>query len=363
MARVYLENITKVFDGTVVAVDDLTLEVPDRGLVSLLGPSGCGKTTTMRIISGLETPTSGRVYFDDQDFTDITARHRDVTMVFQFPVLYPSMSIYDNISFPLVAQGLSRDEIRRRVEEVSALFGLSGFLYRGATELDAGDKQRAVLARAFIRRPRVYLLDKPLTNVDPKARLDLRSELKRMQIDLGQTMIYVTHDQSEALTLADRIAVMDKGRLLQYDSPENIYRYPASTFVAWFIGNPGMNFLDCKVTERDGRAFLNVGGLERPAERLVPKLGTGRLAREFILGIRPEHIEVGLEEGADYFPATCNFVEPMGNRQILHLVVGGQSIKAKAVGSKRTLKGERVWVRFPPEEIRVFDSLTHELVV
>ncbi len=363
MAKVYLDHVTKVFDGTVVAVDDLTLEVPDKGLVSLLGPSGCGKTTTMRIISGLESPTSGVVYFDDQDFTEVPAKHRDVAMVFQFPVLYPRMSIHDNIAFPLVARKLSHHEIERRIEQVSELFGLSAFLKKSAAELDAGDKQRAVLARAFIRRPKLYLLDEPLTNVDPKARLELRAELKRMQSDLGQTMIYVTHDQSEALTLADRIAVMDKGKLLQYDSPENIYRYPANTFVAWFIGNPGMNFLNCKVVEKGGTVFLQTDGFEYGADDLVRKLGMDRVSKEVILGIRPEHIEIRLDKRDEYFATMCDFVEPMGNRQILHLKIGQQSIKAKTTGMIRASKGKKVWIRFPTEEIRIFDSDSYELAV
>jgi len=363
MAKIYLEDVTKIFDGKVTAVDDLTLEVPDKGLVSLLGPSGCGKTTTMRIISGLETPTSGDVYFDDQNFTEVPAKHRDVAMVFQFPVLYPRMSIYDNIAFPLVARKLPQQEIKKRVEEVSELFRLSPHLRKSATDLDAGDKQRAVLARAFIRRPKLYLLDEPLTNVDPTSRLEIRSELKRMQSDLGQTMIYVTHDQSEALTLADKIAVMDKGKLLQYDSPENIYRYPANTFVAWFIGNPGMNFLNCEVTEKAGTPYLKTDGFERSAGDLLAKLGRDRLPQSLVLGIRPEHIEISTEKRSDHFAAMCDFVEPMGNRQILHLKIGQQSMKAKTFGTVRVSKGKRVWAQFPDQEIRVFDADSYELLI
>jgi ABC-type sugar transport system ATPase subunit len=363
MAKIYLDHVTKIFDGKVLAVDDLVLEVPDKGLVSLLGPSGCGKTTTMRMISGLEMPTSGRVYFDDQDFTEVAAKQRDVAMVFQFPVLYPRMSVYDNIAFPLVARKLPRLEIQQRVEEVSALFGLSDLLQKGTVELDAGDKQRAVLARAFIRRPKLYLLDEPLTNVDPAARLELRSELKRMQIDLGQTMIYVTHDQSEALTLADRIAVMDKGKLLQYDTPEHIYSHPTNTFVAWFIGNPGMNFLNCRVVKKDGTTALALDGIEYLSEHLAGKLDRGGVSHELILGIRPEHIEISVKKRDGYFAATCDFVEPMGNRQILHLRIGQQAIKAKTTGKIRASKGKQVWVWFPDEQVRVFDADSYALII
>jgi len=363
MAKIYLEHVTKIFDNTVVAVDDLTLEVPDKGLVSLLGPSGCGKTTTMRIISGLETPTSGTVYFDDQDFSAVPAKHRNVAMVFQFPVLYPRMSVYENIAFPLVARKLTGHEIKQRVEEVGELFGLSDLLQQHADDLDAGDKQRTVLARALIRRPNLYLLDEPLTNVDPKSRLQIRSELKHIQSDLGQTMIYVTHDQSEALTLADKIAVMDKGKLLQYDSPENIYGHPASTFVAWFIGNPGMNFLNCAIAKENGAAFLKADGFELRADDLVRKLESDHDSREFILGIRPEHIELSLEEHGGYFATMCDFVEPMGNREIFHLKIGRQAIKAKTFGQISVSKGEQIWVRFPSEEIRVFDTNSYELLI
>ncbi len=184
-----------------------------------------------------------------------------------------------------------------------------------------------------------------------------------MQIDLGQTMIYVTHDQSEALTLADRIAVMDKGKLLQYDSPENIYRYPANTFVAWFIGNPGMNFLNCRVIEKEGQGLLVADGFEHRADRLVQKMGRDQVSKEFILGIRPEHLEISLVKRAEYFPTSCDFVEPMGSRQILHLKIGQQAIKAKTTGMIRASKGKPVWIRFPDEEIRVFDADSYELVI
>lgn len=362
MSKINLDHVTKIFDSKVVAVDDLTLEVPHKGLVSLLGPSGCGKTTTMRIISGLEVPSAGRVYFDDQDYTEIPPKHREVAMVFQFPVLYPRMSVYDNIAFPLVARKLPSREIRNKVDEVATIFKLKNSLNKDASELDAGDKQRAILARAFIRRPRLYLLDEPLTNVDPKARLELRAELKRMQIDLGQTMIYVTHDQSEALTLSDKIAVMDKGKLLQYDTPEMIYRYPANTFVGWFIGNPGMNFLKCKVVSKNGEMFLQVDGFECSLKNMSSVAKKVMATGEVMIGIRPEHIEISHQELKEGFQATCIFIEPMGNRRIFHLKIGNNLLKAKTAGKTRVSKGEKLWVRFPQEEIRVFDATTYNLI-
>jgi multiple sugar transport system ATP-binding protein len=368
MARVYLENITKVFNETVEAVKDFTLEVPDHALASLLGPSGCGKTTTMRIIAGLETPTAGRVFLGDQDVTELPARERDVAMVFQFPVAYPTMNVYDNIAFALRAKArgkrIPESEVDERVKKVAEILGLSSVLRENPTKLDAGTRQKVSLARAVVRRPRVYLLDEPLTNLDPGPRLELRSELKKLQAELGQTMIYVTHDQAEAMTLSDKIGVMNKGLLIQYDTPENIYSKPADTFVAWFIGNPGMNRIDCDLVEKEGRAWLRFGDVQLDISDFAAALKKTASGNELTLGIRPEHVEVSKTRvGSEWFQSKCTLVEPAGGRQILHLEIGDRSVRAKTAGESGIREGHAAWARFPRNSLRIFDRKSTRLLL
>jgi len=361
MAQVLLKEITKVFDNKVVAVQNLNLEIPDKGLVSLLGPSGCGKTTTMRIISGLENPTKGNVFFDGQDVTEVPSEERNVAMVFQFPVMYPAMSVYDNIAFPLVAHKVPGREIKKRVEEVAEIFGVANLLRKKTEVLDAGIKQKIVLARTFIRCPNVYLLDEPLTNVDPATRLELRTILKRLQSNLGQTMVYVTHDQSEALTLADLIAVMNEGKLLQYGTPEEVYSKPVNTFVGYFIGNPGMNFINCSLVEENGVCVMEAQSFCYYLEEFPSSLLAPLEKRNIIVGIRPENVEVSFQplEGGVRFQIILS--EPIGNRVVLHLKSDGKLIKAKV--SRTSLQEQReVWVRFPLPHLKFFDEETLEAI-
>jgi len=361
MARIFLEKVRKVFDNKVVAVDELTLEVPDKGLVSLLGPSGCGKTTTMRIIAGLESPTSGRVYFDDQDVTEVPPELRDVAMVFQFPVIYPGMSVYENITFPLVARKMRKEEIKKRVEEVAEIFEITDLLSKRTYALDAGMKQKVVLARTFVRRPRVYLLDEPLTAVDPKTRMELRTILKRLQSDLGQTMIYVTHDQSESLTLADKIAVMNEGRLLQYDSPEEVYSNPRNTFVGYFIGNPGMNFINCSLALENGTCVLDAQDFRHFLPELPLSFAKEMEERPLIAGIRPENVEVSFTPQRNWITSRYVLSEPIGSRVVLHLQVGEKLVKAK-IPRIEVEPGSTAWFRFPVESLKFFDGETMEAV-
>lgn len=359
MARIFLEEVKKVFDNKVVAVDELTLEIPDKGLVSLLGPSGCGKTTTMRIIAGLESPTSGRVFFDKQEVTTVPPEKRDVAMVFQFPVIYPGMNVFENIAFPLIARKMPFAEIKKHVEEVADIFGITTFLFERAYALDAGMKQKVVLARTFVRRPKVYLLDEPLTAVDPKTRMELRTILKRLQSDLGQTMIYVTHDQSESLTLADKIAVMNEGRLLQYDSPEEVYRNPRNTFVGYFIGNPGMNFINCSLSIESGICVLDAQSFRHLLPDISPTFIKEMKSKTLIVGIRPENVEVSFTPREGWIVARCILSEPIGSRMVLHLQIGERVIKAK-VPRIEVDPGTSVWFHFPIESLKFFDGETME---
>ena len=359
MVEVYLEHITKIF-GSVVAVDDLTLRFKEGHLTSLLGPSGCGKTTTLRIIAGLETPTKGRVYFNEQDVTDVPTEKRNVALVFQMPTVYPTMNVYDNLALPLRIRGLSKQDIDKRIKEVSELMGIRHVLDRMPSSLDAGTTQKVALAHAFIKEPGVYLLDEPLTNVDPVTRIELRTLLKQIQKKYKATIIYVTHDQTESMTLADYIAVMRLGKLLQFDTPEKIYMTPKNTFVGWFIGNPGMNFLDATFDQQRG-ALIGEGfeyGLSEEFKRILAE----KNATEVKLGIRPEHILVK-KEAKQGIKAKCTLVEPFsGDRKILHLEVGGIELKAKVSILLDVKEGETVSLEFPPEHVHIYDK-TGELII
>ncbi|RLE52516.1 MAG: glycerol-3-phosphate ABC transporter ATP-binding protein, partial [Candidatus Methanomethylicota archaeon] len=240
MVKIHLEHVTKVF-GEVVAVDDVTLTIREKEFMVLLGPSGCGKTTTLRIIAGLEEPTKGEVYIDDQPVTYLPPKDRDIAMVFQNYALYPHMKVYDNIAFPLKLRKYPKEEIDKMVKEVAEMLHIEDLLDRMPKQLSGGEQQRVALARALIRRPKAFLLDEPLSNLDAKLRVVMRAELKRLQKELGVTTVYVTHDQAEAMTMADRIAVMKDGKVLQVGSPADVFNKPVNLFVAGFIGSPPMN--------------------------------------------------------------------------------------------------------------------------
>ncbi|RLG87762.1 MAG: sugar ABC transporter ATP-binding protein, partial [Thermoprotei archaeon] len=256
MAKVTLNHVTKIFPPNTVAVDDVTFTVSHGEFFVLLGPSGCGKTTTLRIIAGLEKPTKGRVFIDDEDVTDLPPRARDVAMVFQTWALYPHMKVYDNIAFPLKLRKLPKDEIDRKVKEIAKILQIDHLLDRYPKQLSGGQQQRVALARALVRNPRVWLMDEPLSNLDALLRVQMRAELKKLQKELKITTIYVTHDQVEAMTMADRIAVMNAGKILQIGTPYDIYHKPRTKFVGGFIGSPPMNFIRVVFDVENNRYIL-----------------------------------------------------------------------------------------------------------
>jgi len=357
MVAIKLENIRHVYPGNVEAVKGVTITFEDKTFSALLGPSGCGKTTLMKIIAGLLKPTAGRVYFDNEDVTDLSPQERNIAMVFQFPVVY-DMSVYDNLAFPLIVRKLPKDEVRRKVNEVAELLELKDKLHLHASALDAGGRQRVAIGRALVRSPNAFILDEPFTNIDPASRLVLRAKIKEIQKELKQTMIFVTHDQAEALTLSDWIAVMNEGRILQYDTPETIYDNPANTFVAYFIGIPAMNLVDCSL--EDGKLISGefVHDVSNVAE-ILRAHGT-----EFILGIRAEHLEVSTEERPkpEWVRMKCAMIESLGALYLLHLEGGGIYLKAKTKRMKIS-EGNYVWVRMKKEKIRVFDKKTGERII
>jgi ABC-type sugar transport system ATPase subunit len=363
LVRIFLDKITKIFKKgktSIVAVKDVTLEIPEKTFVGLLGPSGCGKTTTLRIIAGLEKPSSGRVYFDDIDVTDWDASKRNIAMIFQFPALYPTLSVYDNIAIPLRASKVSEQDIRRQVLEVSEFLGIKDYLSEKASKLDINLRQKVAIAKVMVRDPTVFILDEPLTVVEPKARVELRAKLKEIQLKLGKSMIYVSHDQSEVMTLSDKIAVMNNGEILQYDTPENLYNKPRNTFVGWFIGSPGMNFIDCELIEESGKVYLTtVEGFRYDISFLPNIHDIASLYRKVIFGIRPEHIALSSRG----IKAKCLHVERLGNMMVLHVEAYGRKIRAKIPQISQIRVGDEVYIDFNKEKIILFDPKTGKAII
>ncbi len=345
MAEVRLDGIEKRFEG-VVAVRRLDLLVRDRELLTLLGPSGCGKSTVLNVVAGLEAPTAGTVTIGDRDVTALEPEQRDVAMVFQSYALYPHMTVFGNIAFPLRLRRAGRDTIDRRVRDVAERLGIAPLVDRRPAELSGGQRQRVALARALVREPRVFLLDEPLSNLDAQLRTETRAEIKRLHAEFKTTTIYVTHDQTEAMTLSDRIAVMKDGALQQLGSPDEIYRAPANRFVAGFVGSPGMNFVPGRISG---------GGVELPGAR-VPLRAAGATAdggRDVVVGIRPEDLELGTADGAR---GEVYAVERLGSEALVVVQWNGTRVTAHAPASFPAKAGDAVSFRFAADRIVLFDA-------
>jgi len=339
-------NVTKTFGGACV-VDDLSLEVRDGEFIVLLGPSGCGKTTTLRMLAGLESVTSGDILIEDERVNDIPTQHRDLAMVFQSYALYPHMTIAENIGYPLRVRKLDKAERATRVQRVAEMLEIASLLERKPRQLSGGERQRVALARAIVREPRAYLMDEPLSNLDARLRVQMRGELKRLQHQLGTTTIYVTHDQAEAMTLASRVAVMKKGRLQQFDTPLLIYNRPANRFVAEFVGSPSMNFVDGEI--RDGTF---VSDSMRIALTHTP------IAGPVTIGIRPEHIQVLTVPQDGAIEARVYVTELMGNETFVFLSVGNNRLIARAPADFRADVEMKVWLKLATEKVHWFDPAT-----
>jgi multiple sugar transport system ATP-binding protein len=331
MGNISYQNVTKEFnDGAIVAVDDLSLEVEDGEFLVLLGPSGCGKSTTLRMLAGLETVTEGEISIDGERVTGLEPRERNVAMVFQNYALYPHLTVEDNIAFSLrMNTDLDEDAIREQVVETAELLDIQDLLEKKPGALSGGQQQRVALGRAIIRDPSVFLFDEPLSNLDAKLRADMRTELTRLQQELGVTSVYVTHDQSEAMTMGDRIAVMNDGKLQQVGGPNDVYDHPANEFVAGFIGEPSMNFLDVRFDREDGPRLTTTGDggsfVYPLSEAVADRLGVSDGAR-LTLGVRPEDIQVDVEATGASGRAqrtTVDVVEPMGSDSFVYFDVDG----------------------------------------
>jgi multiple sugar transport system ATP-binding protein len=362
MASVTIDRVTKKY-GDVTAVDDVTIEVQDQEFLVLVGPSGCGKSTTLRMVAGLEEISDGDIYIDDRLINDVQPKDRDIAMVFQNYALYPHMKVYDNLAFGLQLRHVPKAEIKRRVHEAADILGIGTLLNRKPKALSGGQRQRVALGRAIVREPKVFLMDEPLSNLDAKLRVQTRAELVKLHKRLGTTIIYVTHDQVEAMTMGTRIAVMKDGLLMQLDTPQKIFDEPANRFVADFIGNPAMNFFTGKITGQPAEVCVEAGGfcLRLRAEKAA-KLSQ-HIGREVILGIRPEHMIVRTPCGpysGNTIVAKVDMVEMLGSESILYLVAGDKTFVAKTEYNPGIRAGDDVDVDVNPERIHVFDAKTEE---
>jgi multiple sugar transport system ATP-binding protein len=360
MATVTLDNLRKEFDnGRIVAVDDVSIDVEDGEFVTVVGPSGCGKSTTLRMIAGLESPTSGSIHFGDEDVTDVHARKRDVAMVFQNYALYPHKTVEQNMAFGLrMSTDLSKKERRERVRETAEMMGIENLLDDKPDELSGGQKQRVALGRAIVREPDVFLFDEPLSNLDAKLRTTMRTEIQRLQNELGITAIYVTHDQEEAMTMGDRIAILNDGELQQLGAPKEVYNNPTNEFVGGFVGSPSMNFLEVSVTRRGDDLHLvkDDGTFDYRLSGDVAARVRDANVTEFTLGVRPEDVDV-VDGGPNAVQTTVGVVEPIGSDNYLHLDVDVDFI-ARVDSDIEPDTGDVIHVSFDQSDLHLFDGET-----
>lgn len=358
MAIIELRDIIKRF-GKTVAVNHVNLTIQDGEFLVLLGPSGCGKTTTLRSIAGLEKIDEGNILIDDVPVDQKRPSDRDIAFCFQHYALYPHMTSYENIAFPLRTQNVNRDEIARRVSEIGNILDLHGIFKQKPKKLSSGDQQRVALARAVVRQPKVFLMDEPLSNLDAKLRVDMRAKLRLLQLNNGITTIYVTHDQIEAMALSDRIAIMNVGKLLQVDTPAEVYSHPANLFVANFVGSPSMNFIDCRFEAATRSVVIPTNGdmlnykLPVKLEQDISDLADGT---ELVLGVRPENINIYTESFDGAVECSLILTEKLGSENIHHLRRHELDFKARTSPIDEYVEGQPLWVSFEPEGIRLFDK-------
>ena len=368
MASLKLDGIYKIFAGGVTAVNDFNLEIEDKEFVVLVGPSGCGKSTTLRMIAGLEDISKGELYIDDKMVNDVPPKERDIAMVFQSYALYPHMSVYDNMAFGLKLRKTPKAEIDKRVHEAAKILDIEHLLDRKPKALSGGQRQRVALGRAIVREPKVFLMDEPLSNLDAKLRVQMRTEISKLHNKLQTTFIYVTHDQTEALTMASRIVVMKDGIIQQVASPIELYAEPANLFVACFIGSHQMNTFNC-ILEKDGEGYaLNFNGtmLKIPQGK-VSDAFADYVGKEVIAGVRPENIHddeahISATEGA-VLDADVEVTEPMGSETYLYLVINGTNFTAR-VNPRTTAKPhDKIKVAFDMNKLHLFDKETEKTII
>jgi multiple sugar transport system ATP-binding protein len=361
VATVSFDHVSKRFGADTTAVNELDLKVADGEFLVLVGPSGCGKTTALRCVAGLETVTEGRVLIGDRVVNDVPPKDRDIAMVFQSYALYPHMSVYDNLAFGLRLRKTRKADIDQRVKKAAGILGLEKFLERKPRALSGGQRQRVALGRAIVREPAVFLMDEPLSNLDAKLRVQTRAEILRLQRQIGTTTLYVTHDQVEAMTMGDRIAVMNSGVLQQAGTPRELYDHPNNVFVAGFIGSPAMNFLTAKTDGpglRVGDLTLRLGG---QAGRIATDRPTGST---LLLGFRPEHLDI-VDSEADVLsiPVQVDVVEYLGNEELIHAQSQGKEIVAIVPSARQVKPADRVNLGVSFDRLHLFDAQSEQALM
>jgi multiple sugar transport system ATP-binding protein len=367
MAQVSLRNVGKIYKGDVEAVKSISLGIENKEFVVLLGPSGCGKSTTLRMIAGLEDATSGQIFIGDRLVNDVPAKDRNIAMVFQNYALYPHMKVYDNMAFALKLRRYSKSDIDTRVKEASAILGISHLLDRKPREISGGERQRVAVGRSIVRKPMVFLFDEPLSNLDAKLRVQMRTEINKLHLKIQTTMIYVTHDQTEAMTLGDRIAVMKDGLLLQFDTPLNVYNNPVNKFVAGFIGSPPMNFMEGRIIKKDDRLYFDEGNFRlKILKEMYDKLDD-YIDKKVFFGIRPESIFDKLFASNatpdNTISVVCEVVETMGSENYLYLSTGKHTCIAVVDSSNHPAIGSMVEMVCDMKKIHFFDPATEKTIV
>jgi multiple sugar transport system ATP-binding protein len=367
MAEIVLENIYKRF-GSMTAVNNLNLVIKNTEFVVLLGPSGCGKTTTLRMISGLELPDEGKILLDGEDVTFKRASQRDIAFVFQLYALYPQMTAYGNMSFPLRAQGYSKEKIKEEVNSAAELLKITHILNKKPRELAGGDMQRVALGRALVRRPKEFLLDEPIGTLDAKFREEMRTELKKLHVDIGATTVYVTHDQTEAMSMGDKVVVMNKGILQQIDTPQDIYHNPKNLFVAKFIGSPGMNFVACiPFKNGDGEVSLKVLAIDAivaiPEKLQKILIDKNKIDKEMVLGIRPEDISIEFKETQNYLKSEVFVIETLGSYNIIDIKMGKETIRVRTLPTVIPDIATEAFIGFDMDRASLFDKETENSIM
>jgi multiple sugar transport system ATP-binding protein len=365
MASVTYQNVQKKF-GDLTIIKSLNIEVKDKEFLVLVGPSGCGKTTALRLLAGLEEITDGQIMIGDRVVNDVAPKDRDIAMVFQSYALYPHLSVYDNMAFGLKLRKTPKDEIKRRVSEAADVLGINELLQRKPRQLSGGQRQRVAVGRAIVREPKVFLFDEPLSNLDAKLRVQMRAEISKLHQRLQTTFIYVTHDQTEAMTMASRIAVINKGNLQQLDTPQVLYDFPANLFVAGFIGSPAMNFFPAKLVKEGEKVFVDTGDfkVQIPADRVKPFKDLGN--KDVVFGIRPENIHdpefAPPSIHGEKIKVKVDVTELMGNETFLYLVSGKHTFIGRVDPRSQLRVGNNADVILDMDKFHIFDAATEEAI-
>lgn len=368
MSQISLKNVSKIYrGGTICAVDDVSIDVNDKEFLVLVGPSGCGKSTTLRMIAGLEEVTKGQVFIGDRQVNDVPAKDRDIAMVFQNYALYPHMTVFENMAFGLRLRKYPGHEIDRRVIEASEVLGIKKYLRRKPRQLSGGERQRVALGRAIVRKPQAFLFDEPLSNLDAKMRVQMRAEIHRLRLRLQTTFVYVTHDQTEAMTLGDRIAVMKGGKLQQCTGPVDLYDYPSNKFVASFIGMPPINLMEGRIIKKERKFYFDEGQFQvQLVESMFKKIASYE-GEDVTLGIRSEDIYdkvfVSKEAPHNTVSAVCEVVEPMGSEVYLYLNTGKHTFIARVGAHNRPELNRDMELVFDMNKVHFFDKNTEETII